>query len=405
MGAHITREDMYALVESIQADIQRWKARNMEDIQSIELKLNLLSSAITVGQAHESGVQLAHTSIRKKLGQQTPDSVRSINAERINSVLNSERKLASDGQAESLLNGAAQLSLNNICPDEQSEAGNVTLSAPQELFPKRMEGEALALADLKGATADAEAAIDATYIPCTPKPQRSAGHEFSKTPFSQTPFSRTPYSASKQRMSSSPTMAIDSILPMQNIREFTSLCLTYQNGRPVVSPVEELESNAALKPQNEMLPGTSCQVLVEFKRNRVYQYDSPFVILPGKHAIVSGDRGDDLGLVLFSWFTTKHGVEASGIPGASEGKQIGLGIGKVVRAATEVEVSVVHNVLKDLEVQALEVCRARVRDLGIPMFVHDAEYQYDRKWRCIKLRAHRNNVGHTRNNIGHTEKT
>jgi hypothetical protein len=173
-----------------------------------------------------------------------------------------------------------------------------------------------------------------------------------------------------------PSIAMDTILHTgQNVMRH--LCVQYaDHGRPTVVRVENTEDTAMPPP---LEPNTPCQVLVEFKRRRVLQYDSPCHIVPGEYAVVAGDRGDDLGLVIFSWYNTPQGVTASGLTGASVGKWIGLGIGKVVRAANAVEVSQVHGIQSELERCAVEVCQQRVREFSLPMVIVDAEYQFDRK--------------------------
>ena len=385
MSPHLARADICAMLESIQMDIEAWKSRNAEDIERIQSKFNVLVAACT-SEAKGAGEsvftaegQSTPSSRASRRDPRTPESARAAQTQREAATIHSAQKSAAKDTKEGDFDRSPAAIAKT---DKPIDSGRVSFTA-QELFPKSDVKHDLATPmRLSGLSKGADF-NEAEANPQTPTTRRSFGTDSQcradllRTPAPQTPFGRTPYSAAKQRLSSSPTMAIDSILPMHNVHEITALRLSYANGRPAADPVpgESPEPETAA----ETIPGSSCQVLVEFKRNRVYQYDSPFVIAPGKHAIVSGDRGDDLGLVIFSWFSARDGIHASGIAGASEGKMIGLGIGKVVRTATDVEVSVVHNVLKDLETQALEVCRARVRDLGIPMVVHDAEYQYDRK--------------------------
>jgi hypothetical protein len=41
--------------------------------------------------------------------------------------------------------------------------------------------------------------------------------------------------------------------------------------------------------------------LVEFKRGRTLQYESSTVVAPGEYVVVGGDRGEDLGMVVYTW--------------------------------------------------------------------------------------------------------
>eukprot|EP00759_Apiculatamorpha_spiralis_P025254 PhF_6_TR28291/c0_g1_i1/m.41896 len=174
-----------------------------------------------------------------------------------------------------------------------------------------------------------------------------------------------------------PTIAMDAVLHLNGQHIMKHLVVQYaDHGRPTVVRVDGVEESVIPPPLEQNTP---CQVLVEFKRRRVLQYDSPIHIVPGEYAVVAGDRGEDLGLVIFSWYNTPHGVQASGLSGASVGKWIGLGIGKIVRVASAVEVSQVHGIQSELERCAVEMCQQRVREFNLPMTIVDAEYQFDRK--------------------------
>ncbi|KNH06864.1 hypothetical protein XU18_2374 [Perkinsela sp. CCAP 1560/4] len=398
MTAPHTEFDPLALAQSIHDDIETCRERNTAELHAITRKLNDLVDwcrkethpARRLSIPPTSSVQSAPGSPHPKLKKEDPCTPQSI--QRLSDPFRSERKPkpTDDGALHGFWKELSEKKRTGS--DHGPDTGRVSFTA-QELFPENTARKSAA------PTADA---LHRTPLPRTddfprfqhtPKAHsnvRAESHAFTqrkstgavhRTPFAaSTPFSRTPFSGSSQRLSASPIMAIESILPMDSLHEIADLRIEYANGRPKAYRTKTIGLTSP-SPQEAGGPisETSCQVLVEFKRNRVYQYDSPRVISPGEYAIVSGDRGDDLGLVIYSWYSTADGVHAAGIPDAAAGKNIGLGVGKVVRAATEVEVNIVHNALKDLEVQALEACRSRVRDLGLPMAVVDAEYQYDRK--------------------------
>eukprot|EP00744_Colponema_vietnamica_P011528 GILI01016218.1.p1 GENE.GILI01016218.1~~GILI01016218.1.p1 ORF type:complete len:390 (-),score=30.26 GILI01016218.1:55-1116(-) len=123
-----------------------------------------------------------------------------------------------------------------------------------------------------------------------------------------------------------------------------------------------------------------CQVLVEFKRKRVLQFESTRYVAPGQYVVVGGDRGEDIGLVIYTWCETKQGtVKGIGLKGASLSRSIGVGSGTVLRHAAAPEVSQLHGAISELERRAVEVCQLRVLEFGLPMVIVDAEYQYDKK--------------------------
>lgn len=117
-----------------------------------------------------------------------------------------------------------------------------------------------------------------------------------------------------------------------------------------------------------------CQVLVEFKRKRVLQFESPYYVAPGEYVVVGGDRGEDIGLVTHSWPNGQKGET----PGAGRWSG-GVGMGKVVRVANVLEVSQLQGVQTELESRAVDVAQEKVREHQLPMKIVDAEYQFDRK--------------------------
>eukprot|EP00759_Apiculatamorpha_spiralis_P017636 PhF_6_TR23787/c1_g1_i1/m.33283 len=154
-------------------------------------------------------------------------------------------------------------------------------------------------------------------------------------------------------------------------------------GRPTVQRAEgkSNETNISAADTSKIQPSLPCQVLVEFKRKRILQFESDHYIAPGDYVIVGGDRGEDVGLVIYSWQespsggTTGHG----GVDIAQFTKWICMGLGKVIRLANPLEVSQLHGVQTELERRAIEVAQAKVQEHRLPMSIVDAEYQFDRK--------------------------
>ncbi|RNF12878.1 putative cell cycle sequence binding phosphoprotein (RBP45) [Trypanosoma rangeli] len=173
----------------------------------------------------------------------------------------------------------------------------------------------------------------------------------------------------------------------------TSLRVTYVNGRPQVVPIPD---GAPDEPEklgiNVHAP---CKVLVEFKRKRVLQFESKEYVPPGSYVMVGGDRGEDIGLVTYTWCETtmlkKNDISGSGngsskpvvlcvgLTGSTLTHNIGLGAGTVLRLVDESDVAQLHTVQVELERRAIDVCSQRVLDRGLPMTIVDAEYQFDKK--------------------------
>ncbi|CAM38170.1 conserved hypothetical protein [Leishmania braziliensis MHOM/BR/75/M2904] len=143
------------------------------------------------------------------------------------------------------------------------------------------------------------------------------------------------------------------------------------------NPEEEAERRRRPNAESVRTPSTPpedyngpCQVLVEFKRKRMLQYESPYYVAPGEHVVVGGDRGEDIGLVTHTW----KGAEAHQL-----GENRDKGVGKVLRVASVLEVTQLQGVQTELETRAVEVAQEKVQENGLPMRIVDAEYQFDRR--------------------------
>jgi hypothetical protein len=151
-----------------------------------------------------------------------------------------------------------------------------------------------------------------------------------------------------------------------------------EHGRPTVAAV-------ANTPQDDptlfgLDPNSACQMLVEFKGRRVLQYESALWVCPGEFVVVGGDRGEDIGLVIYAWGeTASRGVQGIGLAGTHLSRSIGLGNGKVLRPAMPHDVAQMHTAQAELERRAVDVCTTQVLEHGLPMVIVDAEYQFDKK--------------------------
>lgn len=104
----------------------------------------------------------------------------------------------------------------------------------------------------------------------------------------------------------------------------------------------------------------------------------------GTYVKVEADRGEDLGIVVGkppidfnrqSTFTGRSSFSAGMGPPPPSGPAVDLK--RIMRLATHDEVSLL-GLKRDEEEELLKICRAKVRQRGLPMNVVDAEYQFDR---------------------------
>lgn len=174
-------------------------------------------------------------------------------------------------------------------------------------------------------------------------------------------------------------LPIDAMLQMQGQQKTRSTRVTgEENGRSVVVVDPNIIDDEL---QVHPIPASAgYHVLVEFKRHRVLRYTAQQYFHPGCHVVVVGDRGEDIGLVTYTW-VENPGMPPTGIglAGASLTRVVGLGNGRVVRKAARPDVSQLLGMQAELERRAVDVCMQRVLEHGVPMSIVDAEYQFDKK--------------------------
>lgn len=108
----------------------------------------------------------------------------------------------------------------------------------------------------------------------------------------------------------------------------------------------------------------------------------------GTYVKVEADRGEDLGIVVGKVPPEKHGSSRSSFRGSSG--ELGPvppppttapngapDLKRIIRLATHDEVALL-TMKREEEEELLKICRAKVRQRGLPMNVVDAEYQFDR---------------------------
>jgi PSP1 C-terminal conserved region len=142
---------------------------------------------------------------------------------------------------------------------------------------------------------------------------------------------------------------------------------------------------AAYDPRTAQLSMPKVVYSVKFKRSQ-----RNFVLGPrisrdlkiGTYVKVEADRGEDLGIVVGALPAEKYNsysgrasfTAGMGPPG---GMNSITDLKQIVRLATHDEVSLL-SMKRDEEDELLKICRAKVRQRGLPMNVVDAEYQFDR---------------------------
>ena len=106
----------------------------------------------------------------------------------------------------------------------------------------------------------------------------------------------------------------------------------------------------------------------------------------GTYVKVEADRGEDLGIVVGKVPPDKHPTRQNSFRGTlgelgpvppPPGTAPAPDLKRIIRLATHDEVSLL-TMKREEEEELLKICRAKVRQRGLPMNVVDAEYQFDR---------------------------
>jgi hypothetical protein len=206
-------------------------------------------------------------------------------------------------------------------------------------------------------------------------PQQGAGGFSVQASSSSAQNSKRPAAAASRL-----AVPVSSLTSLQNQHQTTSVQLA-PGGRSVRPQVILIPGGEPDDPRKfDIDSSAKCQLLVEFKRNRVLQYESNGFVSPGEYVVVGGDRGEDIGLVIYTWCETRsNSVKGIGLRGSSLNRSIGVGNGTVLRVARGQEVQLLHGPQAELERRAVEVCMQQVLEHGLPMVIVDAEYQFDKK--------------------------
>ncbi|KAK7200540.1 PSP1 C-terminal conserved region containing protein [Novymonas esmeraldas] len=191
------------------------------------------------------------------------------------------------------------------------------------------------------------------------------------------------------------SIPVDSFRALHDQHVTTGVRVVYERGRPKVLKIPGGAPDTFDRLGID--PTSRCEVLVEFKRKRVLQFESREYVAPGSYVVVGGDRGEDLGLVLYVWCEVASDAAGTGAvertaSGARRRKVVGVqlkdsnlprsmgvGNGTVLRLASDLDVQKLLGIQAELERRAIDVCAQLVLDHSLPMVIVDAEYQFDTK--------------------------
>ena len=167
----------------------------------------------------------------------------------------------------------------------------------------------------------------------------------------------------------------------------TSMPMMRASGHGHSMPMEQvpayIEAPAHLPTAGAGLPLPKVVYYVKFKRTQ-----RNFVLGPrisrdlkiGTYVKVEADRGEDLGIVVGKIPADKYNFANRNQYTAGMGPPPGTGaadLKRIIRLATHDEVALL-GMKREEEEELLGICRAKVRQRGLPMNVVDAEYQFDR---------------------------
>eukprot|EP01060_Flectonema_neradi_P001592 TRINITY_DN10968_c0_g1_i1.p1 TRINITY_DN10968_c0_g1~~TRINITY_DN10968_c0_g1_i1.p1 ORF type:complete len:365 (+),score=68.22 TRINITY_DN10968_c0_g1_i1:112-1206(+) len=143
--------------------------------------------------------------------------------------------------------------------------------------------------------------------------------------------------------------------------------------RPIDTATNSSDENTPLKPTKEQKAPKPKEgkkavsaMLVKFKHGREGEYYSDISRKPGTHVVIEGQRGQDLGIV-----SSCHIVDNK--PRAERRRR------RVRRDATDEEIHAWNTTLLAEEETALSLMKQHAIKHKIPIVVHRAEFQFDRK--------------------------
>eukprot|EP01065_Artemidia_motanka_P044251 TRINITY_DN625_c2_g1_i1.p1 TRINITY_DN625_c2_g1~~TRINITY_DN625_c2_g1_i1.p1 ORF type:complete len:650 (+),score=86.37 TRINITY_DN625_c2_g1_i1:125-2074(+) len=168
-----------------------------------------------------------------------------------------------------------------------------------------------------------------------------------------------------------PSSGCSTLLHSEGVGEAVAACLRYGSGVSSQQPTTRRRIVVACP-----APSQCChQVLVAFKRRR-QQYEAPYQIESGQYVLVTGDRGEDLGVVTSHWYGPRPQPSQTDDGYDSKNGQLA---GRVLRPARQDEIQQLHKVQADMERRAVDSAMESVREHQLELELVDAEYQFDRK--------------------------
>ncbi|OHT05397.1 hypothetical protein TRFO_06000 [Tritrichomonas foetus] len=148
----------------------------------------------------------------------------------------------------------------------------------------------------------------------------------------------------------------DDLGDINQINSITNLNTNLNNNKNI----NNLSSSGKISPSNREY----CSVQFHPNRIQVLQYPQSMNLIPGDYVITDADRGIDIGVV----------TEINEQPSPKDAKMAKV----VVRKAANHELQQIP-MKEEKERNALALCQAKVQELGLPMQITGAEYQFDGK--------------------------
>jgi hypothetical protein len=155
-----------------------------------------------------------------------------------------------------------------------------------------------------------------------------------------------------------PASVVPSAIPSRSQSPIPSVSLAAGAPTRATSAAESI-AEASECSADEAGSNKTHYAIVRFKHDS-YPYLAPFRVSVGDYVIVSGDRGENMGVV--KSITTDKPRRPVG--------------SKVLRKASPAEVAHLH-ALREKEANAVAVCRKAVKELALNMVIVDTEYQLD----------------------------
>ena len=160
-----------------------------------------------------------------------------------------------------------------------------------------------------------------------------------------------------------PAPIMDQQQPLLQPQMPVQLVQQHQQLQQITTPIQQIQ---AIQPPQQQQQQQTVVVSVHFKYGRMSEFlNSTGFLQPGCHVMVSGDRGEDLGVVVSCRFPTA----------SDSGKKLA----SVTRLATVQEINYWNGKLTEEEKDAVRIVQEVLNRHGVNLEIVNAEFQFDRK--------------------------